>query len=58
MKTGKVNLHPGDNKLRLEYVEYTGREGLILGSKPGLCQNTFLTEEKSNPFPVLEFLLT
>ena len=48
MKTGKVNLHPGDNKLRLEYVEYTGREGLILGVKgPGFAKNTFLTEEKS-----------
>ena len=48
MKIGKVNLHPGDTKLRLEYVEYTGREGLILGVKgPGFAKNTFLTEEKS-----------
>lgn len=48
MKTGKIALHPGDNKLRLEYVEYTGREGLILGVKgPGFAKNTFLTEEKS-----------
>ena len=48
MKTGKVNLHPGDIKLRLEYVEYTGREGLILGIKgPGFAKNTFLSEEKS-----------
>ena len=42
MKTCKVDLHPGDIKLRLEYVEYTGREGLILGIKgPGFAKNTF-----------------
>ena len=42
MKTGKVNLHPGDSRLRLEYVEYTGREGLILGVKgPGFCAEYF-----------------
>ena len=47
MKTGKIALHPGDNKLRLEYAEYSGREGLILGVKgPGFAKNTFLTEEK------------
>lgn len=47
---GKVRLEKGLNPIRIEYVEYTGQEGIALGWKgPGVRQWRWLTDATASP---------